>query len=111
MTDTRGGYSEGNPSGRRIGWREPGCNDNDDPNNDSTMSLAVPDRGTPNGFVTAASSRRAVAPRRSAQLRELAGWYRDFAERAGSPNIWEARVRTAEDLEDEASRIERVARR
>jgi hypothetical protein len=40
------------------------------------------------------------------KLRELAAWYRDFAERAGSPWIWEARLRRAEDLEAEARRIE-----
>jgi hypothetical protein len=40
------------------------------------------------------------------KLRALAGWYREFAERAGSPNIWEARLRTAEDLEAEADRAE-----
>ena len=40
------------------------------------------------------------------QLRELASWYRDFAERAGSPTIWEGRLRTAEDLEEEADRVE-----
>ena len=39
-------------------------------------------------------------------LRELAAWYRGFAERAGNPTIWEARLRTAEDLEAEADRIE-----
>ena len=32
------------------------------------------------------------------QLRKLAVWYREFAERAGNPAIWEARLRTAEDL-------------
>jgi len=32
-------------------------------------------------------------------------WYREFAERAGNPAIWEARLRTAEDLEAEAERI------
>jgi hypothetical protein len=40
------------------------------------------------------------------KLRELAAWYRDFAERAGSPWVWEARLRTADDLEAEARRIE-----
>jgi hypothetical protein len=35
-----------------------------------------------------------------------AAWYRDFAERAGSPWIWEARLRTAENLETQARRIE-----
>ena len=40
-------------------------------------------------------------------LRELAAWYRSFAEQAGSPAIWEARLLTAEDLEAEAELIER----
>ncbi len=40
-------------------------------------------------------------------LRELAAWYRAFAERAGNPAIWEARLRTADDLDAEADRIER----
>jgi hypothetical protein len=40
------------------------------------------------------------------KLRELAYWYRNFAERAGSPNIWECRVLMAEDLEAEAARME-----
>ena len=39
------------------------------------------------------------------KLRELAAWYRDFAERAGSAWVWEARLRTADDLEAEARRI------
>ena len=42
------------------------------------------------------------------KLRELACWYRDFAERAGNPVIWEGRLRTAEQLEAEAVRIERA---
>ena len=40
------------------------------------------------------------------RLRELASWYRELAERAGSPVIWEARLLTAEDLVAEAERIE-----
>jgi hypothetical protein len=40
-------------------------------------------------------------------LRELAAWYRSFAEQAGSPAIWEARLLTAKDLEAEAELIER----
>jgi hypothetical protein len=40
------------------------------------------------------------------RLRELASWYRDFAERAGSPAIWEARLRTAKELEAEADLVE-----
>jgi len=42
------------------------------------------------------------------RLRELASWYRDFAERAGSPAIWEARLRTAKELEAEADLAERA---
>ena len=42
-------------------------------------------------------------PRR---LRELAHWYREFAERAGNPAIWDARLRTAKELEQEADRLE-----
>jgi hypothetical protein len=41
------------------------------------------------------------------KLRELASWYRDFAERAGNPAIWEARLRTAKELEREADHAER----
>jgi len=40
------------------------------------------------------------------KLRELASWYRDLAERAGNPAIWDLRLRTAEELEAEARRIE-----
>jgi hypothetical protein len=41
-----------------------------------------------------------------AKLRELAAWYREFAEQSGNPAIWDARLRTAEDLEAEASQLE-----
>jgi len=40
-------------------------------------------------------------------LRELATWYRYFAERAGSTTIWAARLRLAEDLELEADKLRR----
>jgi len=45
------------------------------------------------------------------RLRELAHWYRDFAERAGNPAIWEARLRTAKELEQEADRLGEESRR
>jgi hypothetical protein len=45
------------------------------------------------------------------KLRELAGWYREFAERAANPAIWHARLTTAEDLEREADRLEKTAAR
>jgi hypothetical protein len=43
------------------------------------------------------------------RLRELASWYREYAERTGNPAIWDARIRTAEDLEAEATRLEGVS--
>ena len=45
------------------------------------------------------------------KLRELAAWYREFAERTQNPTIWDARLRTAEDLESEAQRLEERAQR
>ena len=44
------------------------------------------------------------------KLRDLASWYRLMADRAGSLMIWEARLRTAEDLEAEATLIGRAER-
>jgi hypothetical protein len=41
----------------------------------------------------------------------LASWYREFAERAGNPVIWEGRLRMADDLEEEAERLEKTAGR
>ena len=41
------------------------------------------------------------------RLRKLAAWYRDFAEKAANPTIWEARLQMAEDLEEEAVRLAR----
>jgi hypothetical protein len=41
-----------------------------------------------------------------AKLRELAAWYREFAEQSGNPAIWDGRLRTAEDLEAEARHLE-----
>ena len=40
------------------------------------------------------------------RLRKLAAWYREFAERAGEPWIWEARLQTADELENEADLLE-----
>lgn len=47
----------------------------------------------------------------SEKLRELASWYREFAERTANPAIWESRLRTADDLDAEADRLEAVARK
>jgi short-subunit dehydrogenase len=43
---------------------------------------------------------------RARKLRELAAWHRQIAERAGNPAIWDARLRTAEELEREADLLE-----
>jgi hypothetical protein len=43
------------------------------------------------------------------KLRDLAAWYREFAERAENPAIWDARLRTAEELEKEAGTLETKA--
>jgi hypothetical protein len=40
------------------------------------------------------------------KLRELAAWYREQAEQAANPVIWDARLRTADDLDKEADRLE-----
>jgi hypothetical protein len=40
------------------------------------------------------------------ELRALAVWYREFAERTQNPVIWEARIRTAEELETNAEALE-----
>jgi len=44
-----------------------------------------------------------VEPRK---LRQLATWYRTFAERAGNPAIWEARLHMAQNLDAQAQRLE-----
>jgi hypothetical protein len=43
------------------------------------------------------------------KLRELAAWYREFAERTDNPMIWECRLHTADDLDAEATRLEQLA--
>jgi hypothetical protein len=44
------------------------------------------------------------------KLRELAAWYRKFAEQSGNPTIWDGRLRTAEELEEAAELEARSAR-
>jgi hypothetical protein len=48
-------------------------------------------------------------PKEPRRLRELAAWYRGFAEGAGNPVIWEAQLRTAAELEREADRLEEAS--
>jgi hypothetical protein len=48
-------------------------------------------------------------PKEPRRLHELAAWYRAFAERAGNPVIWEARLRTAGELEREADQLEEAS--
>jgi hypothetical protein len=45
------------------------------------------------------------------EFRKLAAWYREFAERAGNPAIWAARLMTALELEREANRLEEISTR
>src|SRR3954471_14190969 len=45
------------------------------------------------------------------RIRALASWHREQAERAPSPVIWDARLRTAEDFDAEADRIAEKFRR
>jgi hypothetical protein len=45
------------------------------------------------------------------RLRQLARWYRELAERAGNPVIWEARLHTAERLEWEAEQLAEGSKR
>ena len=47
----------------------------------------------------------------SQRLRDLAAWYREYAERAGNSSIWDARLRTAEDLEKEADLLDQQRER
>jgi len=44
------------------------------------------------------------------KLRELAAWYRDYAERASAPWVCEGRLQTAEDLERQAALLEESRR-
>jgi hypothetical protein len=46
------------------------------------------------------------APEDPRKLRELAAWYRDYAERANAPWVCEGRLQTAEDLEQQAAVLE-----
>jgi hypothetical protein len=65
-------------------------------------------RNPPQGatFAFSEPGRRGWAMDDPLKLRELAAWYREFAEKTGNPSIWEARLRMAEDLEREAERLE-----
>jgi hypothetical protein len=47
--------------------------------------------------------------RSAAELRALAGWYRQYAERASNPAIWSSRLNTAEELERQALALEVTA--
>jgi hypothetical protein len=47
-----------------------------------------------------------IIPEDPRKLRQLAAWYRDFAERANAPWVCEGRLQTAEDLERQAAVLE-----
>ncbi len=50
-------------------------------------------------------------PELERRLRQLALWYRELAEGAANPAIWEARLQTAERLEREAERLAEESKR
>lgn len=53
-----------------------------------------------------------VQPTQTAEeLLALAAWFRNYAEQAGSPVIWDYRLSTAEDLERQAVKLERQGSR
>jgi hypothetical protein len=62
----------------------------------------------PNSILPTVAAKNEIDTRDPDKLRKLASWYREFAERAGSPVIWEGRLRMAGDLEAEADRMERT---
>lgn len=43
------------------------------------------------------------------ELRARAAWYREFAERAGEPWIWDARMQRAAELDQAAERMAKIA--
>ena len=45
------------------------------------------------------------------KLRDLASWYREFAELAENAMIWQSRFRVAEDLDNEADQLIALRRR
>ena len=59
---------------------------------------------------TAQAELAETGKREANHLRELALWYRVFAERAGNPAICEARFRMAEELEREADQLQQPDR-
>jgi hypothetical protein len=65
------------------------------------------ERRTPSGVDRRVRGRLGAAMEDPQKLRELAAWYREFAEKTGNPSIWESRLRMAEDLEQEADLLER----
>jgi hypothetical protein len=50
-------------------------------------------------------------PQNPQKLRELAAWYREYAERAATPWVSEGRLQTADDLERYAALLEAGAER
>lgn len=66
-----------------------------------TQPVKFASKGTPVTGVEGAEA----ALKRIERLEELAAWHRWNADRAGSAWIWDARLRTAEDLEQRAARL------
>lgn len=66
-----------------------------------TQPVKFASRTTPVSGVEGAEA----AVKRIERLEHLAAWHRWNADRAGSAWIWDARLRTAEDLEQRAARL------
>jgi hypothetical protein len=61
--------------------------------------------------LTGASSGRRYDLENAEKMRSLAAWYREFAEKAANPWIWEARLLHAQELEREAERLTKSTNR
>jgi hypothetical protein len=58
------------------------------------------------GQIMAKTSDKIVPKTDPEKLRDLANFYREFAQHTTIPAIWDARLRTAEDLEREAAKVD-----
>lgn len=76
------------------------------PRSSSREMIWIDSRSANSGHREASTSGVGLAMNEAERLRELAGWYRELAERTGNTAIWESRLRTAEDFEAEAERLE-----
>jgi len=55
-------------------------------------------------------SMRELGIRKPFELPKLAAWYREFAERAGGPAIWEARLKTVREWSKKPTNCKKAQR-